>query len=112
MMKIHRIVTVVLLGLAITALADSAMAKPGNGRGHSNRPAAEPERIDREDVEEAVRDSWPTEANDGVSEFGERDYNSLPPGLQRRIEQGEGLPPGLQRHIEQGRGFPPGQHRR
>jgi hypothetical protein len=38
--------------------------------------------------------------------------SSLPPGIQRRIDEGKGMPPGLERRVESGKGLPSGWQRR
>ncbi|PSN16073.1 hypothetical protein C7293_04265 [filamentous cyanobacterium CCT1] len=112
--------------LATAALAvTAAEARPGQGQGQQPQPS-------QPVVQEAVPEAELTLTGDAIEATAETadivnqgslplhgsvtqasaDHpQNLPPGLQRRVENGRGLPPGLQRRIDSGRGLPAGLNR-
>lgn len=130
-MKLAQVTTLALLGLLTAVMLDPAAAKPGNGRGGGNRPTAEtvvdveetaedgrgnrPAGVSEVEAEEDSNEYRPTESveefEEEIGEAGGRTPGSLPPGIQQRVNRGEGLPSGIQRRVNRGEGLPPGWQR-
>lgn len=113
-MKTIRFSALALLGLmtAGIALAEPADARPGNGNGRGNRPAR-PVAVEESATVDTTQTLLTRDRNAllvdiiyGIGEHSELisedlraeivgDFNSLPPGIQRRLARGRSLPPGI-----------------
>lgn len=108
--RINALAVVGVIGLGIVSV-DPAYAKPGRGNGHGQNQHPVPAEVVEADETDAIltRDRveaildiiYGTDADtaDLISDELRleilADLDSLPPGIQQRLERGRGLPPGI-----------------
>jgi len=112
-MKVTTLPKLLLLGTAMS-LPVASLAQPpawaGKGKGPAGQQKESHEReYRRDDRHRNYRDyRYSDRERDALRRhLSNRDYQSLPPGLQKKVARG-GLPPGLQKKVARGGQLPPG----
>ncbi|MGB3203054.1 MAG: hypothetical protein WBA99_19260 [Nodosilinea sp.] len=122
----HLALTMLSILTTAAVAATAADARPGQGREQRPQPSGPaiedvvPQGgsaalgVERPEISSETAEAEAQESlllHGPVTQSAEHPQN-LPPGLQRRVDNGRGLPPGLQRQVDSGRGLPPGLQNR
>lgn len=111
----------ILMALVFSFSTLSLAAKPDKGEGHPGKGKGASKHSEKYQVEDSASDSngllAPLNSNEqdelarlilgedlesAINDSSRREYKSLPPGLQKKLDRGGSLPPGWQKKLQRG----------